>query len=290
MDARRINGCLLLMVFMLLLAGCHTTGEKEAMVNQNKNEADFVYTYNITLPDVIEACAEEGIELTEIPGAGQSIRLNEVTPSVFSVNRTEETMLVYVCPSIEVRKLIAPESPYSYTWPGDDNYLCIPKECKNVLIINKLPLTSFSKTGFYPYDRDRWRRLGEAAWKLNDAQELVLTGKSAHWEGKTVIKQYSHWYQDKDGLTRYDNYSKGTIKIKYLGQPDRVHSVKYAMHYPSGYSRGTNDLDKEGYLSFPDNSGNNYINGNAVYNITLEWNGHKEKLVLKNAKLSQTAR
>lgn len=266
----------ILAFFCLVMAGCTGTKSDDAKVTAN----GFDYVENLTLEDVTKTISEAGIELIELPGAGQSLQLHDITPSVFSVNRTDETMLVYVCPSIGIRKLITPDYPYARE--GDDDYISINKKCKNVLLINKLPLASFTKTGLlYPYDQDRWRRLDEAVLKLNDTQETVLCGGSPHWEGKIIVKHYCHWYRNIEGKTGFESDRRETWKIKYRGPLNEVTEVAYTADYPYGSSSGTTHLDKEGYFQLPGGSGNGCFGDSDVYCIKIQWNGNEESFNLK---------
>jgi hypothetical protein len=262
--------CISIIVFFcIVMAGCTGTDNEAAKVTSS----GFDYVENLTLEDVTKTISEAGIELIEIPGAGQDLRLNDIIPSVFSVNRSEETILIYVCPSIGVRKLITPDN---FGWEYDDNYLSIIKNCKNVLIIDKMPLARMG-----PYDSDRWRRLDEAVFKLNDTQETVLCGSSPHWEGKIIVKHYCYWYRDIDGTTRFESDCRETWKIKYRGIVNEVKEVAYTADYPYGSRSDTTHLDNNGYLQLGGSSSNGFFSESGVYNIKIQWNGNEESLDLK---------
>lgn len=269
---------LMLTVLSFIMVGCAATGDDQE-TTVSKNNTGCEYVENLTLEDVTAAIGEAGIELTEIPGAGQTLRLNEVTPSAFSVNRTEETMLIYVCPSIAIRTII---NPYPFGWnrEADDDCLSITKNCKNVLIIDKVPVAN--KRGLGAYDFDRWTRLQEAALKLNDAKETVFCGRSAHWAAKVMITHYSHLYQNKYGTPQYDNYYRDTWEARYLGSYDEVEEVSYSILRPSGScSRAPTFVDKDGYVQFSGHGGDDMVGDSDVYRLTLNWNGHKETICLK---------
>lgn len=283
MVIKKLLWFLLVMILSFTLVGCAAIGDNSVeTVSQTNTSTSFNYPANLTLEEVTETIAEAGLELIEIPGAGQTLRLNEITPTVFSVNRTEETMLVYVCPSIALCKLITRTitPDYGFGRNYDEDYLSVINNCKNVLIINKIPLTGLNKPVWGAYDSDKWSRFAEAVLKLKDAQESLVYGSSAHWEGKLKVMQYSYWYQDIDGTNRLDSYSQRKLKIRYLGPPNEVEEIAYSIDYPGGAWRGTGHLDKDGCILLSHCKRDCFLSDD-VYSITLEWNGNKESLCLK---------
>ncbi|MEN6327146.1 MAG: hypothetical protein ABFD18_13215 [Syntrophomonas sp.] len=271
---------LMLIACVTIFCGCSSAGEQQAgTFDTTQPNNDFDYTANIYLEDVIDAFSNVGIELIEDLGAGQTLRLNEVTPSVYSVKGTEEIILVYVCPSMGLRTQIYPLSQFE-DYQADDDYLNVNFNCKNVLIIYKIPLTTLSHPA--PYDNDRRTRLENAAFKLSGAQETVLSGKSSHWDGKVIITHYNNWYRDIDNVTRFENYSREVWKIKYLGPPDEVERVYYSMHSPHGSSRSSAPLNSDGYLQISRRAGSHVFSDEDIYNISLKWNGKKENFIIKS--------
>lgn len=237
----------------------------------------------LTLKAVVKTLKSQGLSLKEDKSKlPDEFNLNGIKPTIYSIGKNKDTLLVYTFKSLAEREKLLRETnkfndPFSVK--------AFPYKAKNVLIVfmfSKVPETEEAMNSA----SNTIRLLSDTVFKhLNNAKERVYKGESESWEGTFTLEYYEHWFQDETGILRYDSYSKVYPEIKYkMSDIDGVGPLTFryqTLHSNNEFTGLT--LNNEGYINTRGGSiGSGPIpSENEEIRFTIKWADKEEHIVLK---------
>jgi len=304
---KKLRICLLVLAFVL--SGCSFPGaakndSKQAGPALENSESNFQYIEPLTLDDLKRAFSQEGLILTENGAIGRNeYLLSNITPAFFSINASEQNLLIYIFDSIADRKQI----PYVYTYEdhaaqtpvfgqvGDP--IVLPTQfdnlpagiiarsfvARNVLIIDMIDLSHMDNV--MSNEDQVFKNLRKVVSFLNKSQTITFEASSKNWDADYAVEYYQHWYKDNAGLTQIDQSAIGKWSVKYIGaNPESIKDIRYSYKTPARGGNGDGIFEKDGdfYCLRLDAGGDDAIpNKDGVYTLTITSDGHEETLDLK---------
>ncbi|MEL7568160.1 MAG: hypothetical protein AAGU27_25250 [Dehalobacterium sp.] len=273
---RSIKVSMLLIFLIILAAGCSQKqgGQGEAL---------------LTIEKVVEAFQDSGIQVIEdyaIPG--EKVKLNDVRPSVFILEGSNENRLfVYAFKGIADRKAATDnwyeEKDRIYKeYMHKDVPMPFTYQAKNILIINTVKdIEEYLSHGFMLWDI--------VFEKLNNGKTIVCKGESENWKGTFTLKYYLHQWTDAKGVLRHEGQYRLNEKLEFKGSVYADEKVSFEYEGPGHGGSGTVYLSNDQRIITGSSGGNGYYDTeNLVYYVTVKWNGKEEKLVLTGYQKSNT--
>ena len=230
----------------------------------------------LSIRQAVNVFAREGIYLTQISDP-EAKEIYKVKPITYSINNTENKLRIYHYNSIGERKT-AWDKGFSEREKSD--YSLFHNKAKNLMFI-VVPVDEINIT------KEDYALLGQVSEtifeKLNDTQEVVLTGSSKNWESQTVAKYYEYFYKEEDGTLNIESYCQESTLIKYLGKDtESIGDISFAIQRPSGKTSGTGQtLDKDGTFRVGSSGRSKIPRGDEEYYITIKWNNQEETFVAR---------
>jgi len=266
---------IILFVTIALTLGC-----------QNKTSTEGRH---LTEGDVVRALKNEGFKLNK-EGLDNSDKyaLGDTKPSLFKLNKTNDSLFLYVFNTLSDRKEI-----YSHgfrekkiqnifeDFVNEKLYAPLVYNAKNVILVY-IPNDLFGQQV-----QNNAHNLGTLAfYTLNDSKQIRFEGKGDNWEGYLLIEYYQHFIQEeKSNKIHYDNYHKETGELRYIGEEDieSIRNIKYTIKGSSSSSGGSLEkLRDNGILSLGTSGGNGAIPRiKEIFTLTIQWNDKEETFELK---------
>lgn len=261
---------LLLLFLVMITAGSMGCGTEETEVSPKGL---------LTLETVVETLEKEGLILekdhSKSPG---TFALNGITPSVFKINNTEDTLLVYIGASVVDEEEIY--GPFSFSLER------VSFVARNALIVYMPSEIPESEEEIKAFAETRSLIYNTIFKYLNGGKEVIYKGESAHWEVTGTLEYYNDNWQDESGKQHYDGYHINGFELQYkMSNIDKVGPVsfEYERNGSSGSSTGLT-LNDKGYTSTGSGGGNGWLlfkPEEEIYHITIKWNGKEEKIDLR---------
>lgn len=235
----------------------------------------------LTLKTIVKIFEKEGLSLEiDKSKSPDEYDLGGIKPSIFSIEDSRDTLLIYVFDSFREKEKILDE-----TDKFDNHYSLeeFPYHAKNSLIVfipNEIPGNEeeFKAIG------DKLNLISETTFKyLNNGKERVYKGESENWEGTVTMKYYENWFKDEVGI-QYDSYYTNYPMIKYkVSDLDDVGSIDFEYKTANGGGQSTGlTIDKDGYVKAGASGGNGTIlSEDNEITFIIKWNGKEERIVLK---------
>ena len=235
----------------------------------------------LTLKAVVKTLKSQGLSLKKDKlKSPDDFHLNGVKPTIYSVGKNKDTLLVYTFKSLAEREKILMETnkfnnPYSLE--------AFPYKAKNVLIVfmfSKVPETEEDMNSA----SNTIRLLSDTIFTyLNNAKERVYKGESESWECTFTLKYYQHEFQDETGTLRSDSYSKEYPVIKYkMSDIDNVGLITFRYQTPHSYSEYTDlTINKDGYINTGGGGIDSIFDESEDITFTIKWGDKEEHIVLK---------
>ena len=264
-----ISAIVILIILIAIVSYGYKMGEK--------SKSDL-----LTLKAIVKTFEKEGVHLEKNSSKpSDAFELGGIKPTVFSINKTEDNLLIYIFKSfVEREDIIGGSNKFNNPYSIEE----IPYNAKNAFIVyipSKVPETEKEIKTFLKIRKS----ITEITFKyLNDGKEIVFKGESKNWEGVVTLKYYEHWWEDEKGKNNYESYHRIYPVIKYKGSGiNDVGPIVYEYDRVGGSGSGTGILlDKNGYASLGSIGGNGMMpREKGVFNFTIKWNGKEEKLILK---------
>jgi len=273
---------------MMFLSGCSNPGGQKEPVSAG-GPADSLYTKPLTLAQVTTAMALAGLPLCKNQeGVPDDYAINDVTPAIYTIKQDNNILMIYIYESIALRKEACDNlggfRVVSNKLPQKENWHTVAYAAKNALIIDMFNMKAYQSD---PAAFEKFLKyIRTAADSLNDTEELVFQDKGSCWDATLTVSYYQNRYRDQDGSINTDQYANEKWNIKYLGsKPESVHHVKYACKSRCGGSSATVPMKKVGkdyYLDMFGFGSSSIPYKENVYTLTIQWDGKKETLYLKN--------
>lgn len=235
----------------------------------------------LTLKTIVKTLEKEGLSIEKDKSKSpDEYDLSGVKPSIYTVEDSKDTLLIYVFDSFREKEKILDETDRFNNNYSMEEFSYNAKNSLIVFIPNETPGNEeeFKALG------DKLNLISETTFKyLNNGKERVYKGESENWQGTFTMKYYEQWFKDEVGI-QYDSYSTDYPVIKYKGEDlDNVGTIdiEYETANGGGHSTGLN-LDKDGYAKAGSFGGNGSIlaEDNDITFI-IKWNGKEERIVLK---------
>ena len=264
-----ISAIIMLIILIAIVSYGYKMGEK--------SKSDL-----LTLKTIVRIFEKEGVHLEKNSSKSlNALELDGIKPTVFSINKTEDNLLIYIFKSfVEREDIVSGSNKFNNQYSIKE----IPYNAKNAFIVyipSKVPETQNEIKAFLQIRN----LISDTIFKnLNNGKEIIFKGESKNWEGVVSLKYYEHWWQDKEGKNNYESYhmKSPVIKYKMSGIKDvGPIVVEYETAGSSGKATGIM-LDKNGYAGLGSSGGNGRIpREKYTFNFTIKWNGKEEKLILK---------
>lgn len=283
----------IVLIIAFALSGCSAplTLKQNAKTNASLKKhvhSPFQYTRPLTLDDVQNALKAEGLQLNKTPDEKpDDYRIKNISPVIYEIKHNEIIFLIYIFPSIALRKDVCLQGEWSYMndeqLPQKDSWVTKAYTAKNVLICNMFN-SNLYQNNMLKNEKD-FQALKRAVFSLNDGQKAVFTAKGKNWDARLDTQYYQHWYKDDEDTTHVDQRSDSQWTVKYLGSnPESVKDLRYEYTNQSHSGSGTGHLEKKGedyYLVIGSSGDDGMINMEAERGLVIHWDGQKEALNLQ---------
>lgn len=235
----------------------------------------------LTLKTIVKIFEKEGLSLEiDKSKSPDEYDLGVIKPSIFSIEDSKDTLLIYVFDSFrEKEKILDTTDKFNNHYSMEE----FSYNAKNSLIVFIPDEASKTEEGIIDM-AEKLTLISDATFKyLNNGKEIVYKGESENWEGTYTIKYYEHWFEDEES-TQYDSYSTKYPVIKYKGADlDEVGTIDFEYKTISGGGKSTGTtLDKDGFVKAGSSSGNGAMHDkNNDITFIIKWDGKEEEIVLK---------
>ncbi len=286
-----------LLICMLVLGIAMSGCSSQRVPNENSSqvvpapenmEPSFQYDQPLTVDDVKLAFDQSGLSLIEAKDIEpQKYMIDQISPSIFSINDTKQILHVYIFEDTMDRKQVIWEGGDHISLPTvftslPQGFLTASFVTRNVIIIDRLDLRLMNNI---PSSEEQvLRKIESIENALNNSQLMVFIAKSQNWDAQYLVEYYQHWYKDTAGLTRVDQSAVGKWSVKYIGpNPESIQGIKYALRTPTGRGSGSRRFTKDGedyYLGLPKDTSSSIPTSNSECMLTITWLGQEETLTL----------
>ncbi len=279
-------------IVMIALSGCGQSLRPKENVDQSVSsmktaDACFLYIEPLSLIDIKTALTLAGLQFSDNKEVSPTAyQINNITPIVYTLNQSNQVLLVYIFKSIAERKEVCWDGELGPLTPPQflqkENYLTRSYTARNVLIIG---MRDVSRMHSISEIEQGLKPLQKVMLSLNKSQEAVFADQGLYWDASYIVDYYQHWYKDDRGLTRLDQYSNGKWVVKYIGpDPRSIHDIRYEYKAPGQGGSGDGIFTKIGedyYLRIGNGAGNIIPDKDSDITMTIQWSDKWESLNLK---------
>ena len=235
----------------------------------------------ITLKTIVKTLEKEGLSLEKDKSKSpDEYDLSGVKPSIYTVEDSKDTLLIYVFDSFREKQKILDETDKYNNYFSMEEFKYHAKNSLIVFIPNEIPENEEE----FKAIENKLNLIYETTFKyLNNGKERVYKGESENWEGTFTMEYYENWFKDEEG-TKYDSYNEKYPMIKYKGSDlDEVGTIDFEYKTINGGGESTGlTIDKDGYVKAGGSSGNGTIlSEDTEITFIIKWNGKEERIVLK---------
>ncbi|OEF97554.1 hypothetical protein [Desulfuribacillus alkaliarsenatis] len=250
----------------------------------------------LSVDDVKESLEKEGLVLTKVKAKSPMEDYIDIlpTPSAYKVNDNGGKIFLYQFQSISERKKYFPNVYSSFEIEGETIENALVNNVKNIIIV------------FEPKESgkallDVFQKIGNAVfYRMHDVNKTEFKGYGESWAAKLYLEYFEYEWKDDKENANIERYGQYDIQLKFLNQGiETVKDLKYTFNIidnntidntmlptrmSTSMSRGFQDdygvLNQDKTLtSF--NTTYDYPIGEDVINLTIEWDGQKEEVVLE---------
>lgn len=222
--------------------------------------------------DAVRAFKANGLELSpKLLSSDPDLAVAGVFPTEYQVNKSEDSILVYVFASVNERRLNEHSIVKYYPSP-------MYRPARNLMLFYQvaMPETREEYMATLPTLQARLKAYNDTALlDLNQGETVVLKGNSEHWQGEITIQYFQYWFQNENDMTGLDSYAVEKGFLRYTGDEEELKDFSYT-YRSNSQSRGGTMTQLNG-TEVKINEEGSGANIPEQYQVKLEWNGQAEE-------------
>ncbi len=222
--------------------------------------------------DAVRALKANGLELSpKLASTDDDLAVNGVLPIEYQVDKSEDSILVYVFDSVDKRRL--GENNIAKYYPSP-----VYRPARNLMLFYQavMPETLEEYTAILPTLQSRMKAFTDTVFlDLNQGETVTLKGQSEHWQGEITIQYFQYWFQNENDVTGLDSYALTKGFLRYIGDEEEIKDLSYK-YSSNTLSRGGTKTQLNGTeVKINDEGSGAYIPDS--YQVKMEWNGQVEE-------------